>query len=83
MSTFNGFLFSKLGRIGTKSEGPDYFLQLKDYSEVPIIKKAELWQPDPELQKCLGKKVEIVAKHDPTYLEYESVKAKEHNSLVK
>ena len=46
---FDGFLFSKLQAIGTRSEGPAYFLQEFDKKEVPILKHTMLWQVDPAL----------------------------------
>ena len=58
-TTFHGFLFSKLQSIGTRSEGPGYFLQTFDGREIPIIKHASPWQPDPELQRYVGIKVTI------------------------
>ncbi len=59
MSKFNGFIFSKLHSIGTRSEGPNYFLQQFDYNEIPIKKQAEPWGEDPNLQKVLGAKATI------------------------
>lgn len=59
MARFDGYLFSKLHLIGTRSEGPIYLLQHWDYSENPVIKQTELWQEDPNLHKFLGKKVTI------------------------
>jgi hypothetical protein len=60
MNEYHGFMFSKLHLIGSKSEGPRYFLQQFDYSEIPIAKKVELWREDLTLQKVLGTKVTIV-----------------------
>ncbi len=59
MSKFNGFIFSKLHLIGSKSEGPSYFLQQSDFNEILIEKQAELWEEDPALQKVLGTKVTV------------------------
>jgi hypothetical protein len=59
MARFDGYLFSKLHLIGSRSEGPIYLLQRWDYSENPVIKKAAPFQEDPNLQKFLGKKVTI------------------------
>ena len=44
MNEFHGFIFSKLHLIGSKSEGPNYFLQQFDYSELPLAKQAQLWR---------------------------------------
>jgi len=65
METITGYLFSKLMNIGSKSEGPQYFLQQINFDkgefekEVVVIKQVELWQEDSQLQVFLGKKVEI------------------------
>ena len=59
MVKFDGYLFSKLYRIGSKSEGPEYFFQQWDYSEIQIVKKANLWEEDPKLHQFLGKKATI------------------------
>jgi len=59
METFDGFMFSKLHLIGSKSEGPVYFLQSFDYRENIVIKQTHPWKEDPNLQKFLAKKVTI------------------------
>jgi hypothetical protein len=59
MAVFDGYLFSKLALIGTKSEGPAYFLQQWDYREIPVKKRSFPWMPDPELHRFLDKKVTI------------------------
>ncbi|MEI8202531.1 MAG: hypothetical protein WCH34_05935 [Bacteroidota bacterium] len=69
-----GFLFSKLANIGSKSEGPAYFLQLQNYEEIKIEKKATLWEIDKTLQPFLGKKVEIEGYFVEHILNYNQVK---------
>ncbi|MDD3592644.1 MAG: hypothetical protein PHO65_08385 [Sulfurovum sp.] len=66
MEKFDGYLFSKLDNIGSKSEGPKYFLQYFDGNESVVEKKVELFQEDPILHKFLNKKVTIIGKlsHD-------------------
>lgn len=59
MALFDGYLFSKLASIGTRSEGPSYFLQQWDYREIPVKKRSFPWMPDPELHPFLDKKVTI------------------------
>lgn len=59
MKNLNGFVFSKLGLIGSKSEGPIYFLQEFNYNEIEIVKKTNLWEEDMVIQSNLGKKVTI------------------------
>jgi hypothetical protein len=74
MSEFHGFLFSKLDLIGSRSEGPTYFLQQFDYSEIPIEKRAELWQEDPNLQEVLATKVTVIGNLSAGGLGYDSVR---------
>lgn len=73
MNTFCGFLFSKLGAIGSRSEGPLYFLQQFDYSEIPVEKKVEPWMQDPALQKVLGTKVNITGEMSAGGIQYDSI----------
>ncbi len=56
---FEGYCFAKLNAIGTKSEGPLYFLQLYSGKEVLILKKAKPWQNDPFLHSSLGEKIVV------------------------
>ena len=71
---FDGFLFSKLQAIGTRSEGPAYFLQRFDDKDVPILKHTMMWQKDPALQKHLGTKVTVEGEMMGDVLTYTSVK---------
>ena len=70
---FDGYLFSKLNAIGTRSEGPAYFLQQFDYKEYPVIKKVPLWELDPKLHKYLDRKVTIQGKLTSSGIEYKSI----------
>lgn len=74
MSLFEGFLFSRLHLIGSKPEGPSYFLQQWDYGELLVKKKSTLWQEDPALQPFLGRKVDIKGNLGPLGIEYDSIK---------
>lgn len=73
MSAYDGFLFSKLQAIGTRSEGPNYYLQLFDYTELVVEKKVPLWRPDETLQKHLASKVTITGKLSEGRLAYDSI----------
>lgn len=80
MKELSGFLFSKLARIGSKSEGPDYFLQQFDRSASPIVEKVipihkevNLWKPDPALQKYLGTEVAIHGHLEEGQLHYKEI----------
>lgn len=75
MATFEGYLFAKLHLIGSKSEGPKYILQRWDYSENPVIKKAELFEEDANLHKLLGHKVTIEGVFGPDGISYEKIAA--------
>jgi len=74
MATFEGYLFSKLQAIGTKSEGPLYCLQQWDYQELVIDKKTFPWQEDPSLHKFLNKKVTIEGALQANMILYENIK---------
>jgi hypothetical protein len=73
MGRFTGFLFSKLQLIYTRSEGAAYFLQLFDYTEIPINKNAMPWQEDEQLQALLGKKITIEGTMEAGRIYYEFV----------
>ena len=64
MSNFEGYLFSKLDAIGSRSEGPLYYLQLADSTELLVANNVGPWQEDPGLHKYVGKKVTITGKKD-------------------
>ncbi len=74
MNEFHGFLFSKLHAIGSKSEGPTYFLQQFDYKEIEIEKKTHPWEQDPDLQKYLASKITIAGELVSGHLRYDKVK---------
>jgi len=73
MARFDGYLFSKLHAIGTKSEGPIYILQHWNYSENPVIKKTMPWQEDPNLHKFLDQKVTIEGAFGQDGIRYEKI----------
>ena len=73
MERFDGYLFSKLDNIWSKSEGPKYFLQQFDYKEIVVIKQVHLWEEDPNLHKFLGKKVTIEGKLSYSGIVYEKI----------
>ncbi|MBU0501363.1 MAG: hypothetical protein KJ558_00985 [Gammaproteobacteria bacterium] len=73
MKAFQGFLFSKLQAIGTRSEGPGYYMQQFDYCEIPIAKQAEPWREDPLLQQALSTKVSISGKIADGELHYDAI----------
>ena len=77
---FDGYLFAKLGAIGTKSEGPIYLLQQNDYHELSVQKHVPRWKEDPALHKLLGKKVTLLGKYTASGIDYDS--ASEQTDVV-
>jgi len=82
-NNFVGFIFSKLHLIGSKSQGPTYYLQqfifgeAKSLSEGPtieIVKQVQPWEEDPSLQEYLGKIVKVAGVMVANKLKYEKVK---------
>lgn len=73
MEKFDGYLFSKLHLIGSKSEGPAYFLQQFDYKEIVVTKRVDPWKEDPKLHKFLANKVTIVGKMSPGGIHYKDI----------
>jgi len=59
MAKFCGLLYVKQGRVGSKSEGPDYYLQT--WRGEYLVRDAErlLWQPDYRLEFFARRMVEI------------------------
>lgn len=76
--TYNGYLFCKLENIGTKSEGPSYFLQRWDGSEVHILKNGILWQRDARLDEHLNTKVTISGTMEDGHLRYTGIEPFRH-----
>lgn len=74
-ASFDGFLYTKLQAIGTRSEGPAYYLQTFDNKDIAIRKNASMWQADPVLQPHVGTKVTIEGDLVGGVLQYKSVKA--------
>lgn len=81
MAETHGYLLARLARIGSKSEGPEYFLQLWDYAEVHVVKKVYPWQEEPELHKHLGKKVTILGDYKDGRIIFEGVKEYQGNGV--
>ncbi|HRF38598.1 MAG TPA: BsuPI-related putative proteinase inhibitor [Saprospiraceae bacterium] len=62
IKTFEGYLFAKLNAIGSKSEGPSYYLQQHDGKEIPVVKRVAPWMKYPLLHACVGQKVALLGK---------------------
>jgi hypothetical protein len=80
MEKFYGYLFAKLFGIGTKMEGPQYFLQQWDdqgnTTDTPIQKKGEPWKIDSVLHKSLAQKVTISGTLKENKIQYREIKTK-------
>ena len=62
---FNGILKMKMERVGSLSEGPEYYLKLFEpnefgQKELYIRKTGLLWEKDPILHKFIDKNVHII-----------------------
>jgi hypothetical protein len=54
-----GLVFVKHGRVGSRSEGPDYFLQTANGDHILHLNNRNLWEPDYQLEFYARKIVEI------------------------
>ncbi len=54
-----GLVYVKHGRIGTRSEGPDYFLQSATGDYSLIYHHRNLWDPDYELEYFCRRIVDV------------------------
>jgi hypothetical protein len=50
MAKFRGLIYVKQGRVGTRSEGPDYYLQTARAEYLLQLNKRDLWKCDYELE---------------------------------
>jgi hypothetical protein len=73
MKTFEGYLFTKISLIGSDSEGPAYFLQLRDYKELPVEKNNGLWEEDPALHRFIARNVKIQGEIVEGNIRYDSI----------
>ena len=65
LKEFNGILKMKKERVGTRSEGPEYYLKLFKpnefgQKELQIRKTGLLWEKDPILHNFIDKNVHII-----------------------
>jgi hypothetical protein len=73
LKTYIGILTAKKEHIDTKSEGPEYYIQLEEPNdfgqlELAIRKEVHLWQKDPVLHKFIGQKVTLIG--EPIYTKH-------------
>ncbi|MCX6677440.1 MAG: hypothetical protein NTU95_05785 [Methanothrix sp.] len=70
---FSGLVFVKQGRVGSRSEGPDYYLQTKKHEYVLSYKRGSLFEPDPFLESFCGKMVEVIGTQDGNEIKVSSI----------
>lgn len=61
METFRGLLYVKHGRLGSKSEGPDYYLQTSYGDYLLHFKERLLFEPDYQLEYYCRRMVAVDA----------------------
>lgn len=59
MLNFKGLVYVKHGRVGSRSEGPDYYLQTVDGDYLLQYQSRLLWQPDYQLEFYCRRMVEV------------------------
>jgi len=64
--TITGHLSVEIERVGTRSEGPEYYIEPSDdygkrWDKIHIRKQTHRWQEDPNLQNLVNKEVVIIA----------------------
>lgn len=59
MKTFKGLLYVKHGWVGSKSEGPDYYLQTRKEDFLLKYHDRQHWEPDYHLEFYCRKMVEV------------------------
>ena len=83
MDEIKGLLIVKIVAKGTRSEGPEYWLQPSDdykerWDEILVRKEVMLWQNDPVLHGFIGKKVlilgEVIETKNTITIDYKEVK---------
>lgn len=73
MKKMHGYLFTKLSHIDSKSEGPTYYLQQFDYTELEVVKQVNLWEEDPALHPFIASKVTLLGEVHPEGIVYDQV----------
>lgn len=64
LETFRGLVYMKIGRIGSKSEGPDYFLQTAKAEFLLRYEQRNLWMPDYHLEFFNRRMVKVTGSFD-------------------
>jgi hypothetical protein len=85
--TITGKIISRLSAVGTRSEGPIYFIlptgEYAKWKEIPVRKKMMRWMKDPILHDLVGEILslngEIIETKDTITIDYDEVV---HNGTV-
>ncbi len=72
-SSISGYLFARLENLGSKSEGPVYYLQTERDGDVRINKKTHSWEVDPALHAHLGERVRLFGALKNDAFDYERI----------
>jgi len=62
LNSYKGLLYVKHGRVGSKSEGPDYYIQTFRADYLLQYKERFLWLPDYHLEFYCRRMVEVKGK---------------------
>jgi len=71
---YAGLVFIKHGRIGSKSEGPDYYLQAKSREYLLDRNREALFKPDYYLEFFCRKMVEVTGTLDKDTIQVISIR---------
>ena len=85
LKTYIGTIVSKKEGIGTRSEGPEYYIELVEpndlgQTELAIRKEVPLWQEDPILQPFVGQKVQLIG--EPIYAKHVKFEATIKSEII-
>jgi len=70
---FTGYLYARLENLGSKSEGPAYYLQTEREGDLKVNKKVHPWEVDPALHAHLGERVRLFGGRAGDGIDYERI----------
>lgn len=73
MASFKGLVFVKHGRVGSRSEGPDYYLQASNGDFLLNFKEREPWKPDYYLEFYCRRMVEVTGEKEDTIIRVQGI----------
>lgn len=77
---YTGYLYAKLSAIGSKFEGPVYYLQQLKGGDLVVAKKCLPWENDPVLHQILGTKIIVRGTLTNEGITYDTVEPMEKES---